>query len=375
MDGQPVKKLIVNELLAYVNTYRNSSTTYHLKSAVLQHYCVEDIGSARGTMVEHVKDIIPQFPNLGAKRTDSVNRTAREIMVVDIIDMYKALDKCNGDDVPIFVAANVKNLPPASPEVAADIMSVMETVASQQRQLAELLDAVTSIRKDVEKNKESLVNRDHEPVIRSTISVSAPVAKSGYQESHGLPKPGGHVRKLVAGQSKQYSEALSKPTEKRNETVSQSDNSRVMVTGDANVEQQELRTPEVRDNEGANFQPQKKRPNKGVNKGQGHSRPTVSRVSGTADNNRLRAGPKVIQLQITNVNSEMTEKDIEDYITSTGDQTVAAEKVEDMSSPNWDTKRFVLTFKIEHREAVTAPGFWPKDIYFKRWFKAKNKQD
>ena len=104
-------------------------------------------------MEEGVKNIIPKFPHLGKKRTDSANRSAREIMVSDIVEMFKWLDELpDRSIIPTFAAVNIVNLPPASPESAADIMSVMETLSAQQRQLTQLQETVKTLRSDVDKN-------------------------------------------------------------------------------------------------------------------------------------------------------------------------------------------------------------------------------
>ena len=72
--------MILSELLAYVNTYLSKSGEFNLRLAVLQHYDVDEISKARSIMEANVKELIPTYPNFGKKRTDSVNRTAKEIM-------------------------------------------------------------------------------------------------------------------------------------------------------------------------------------------------------------------------------------------------------------------------------------------------------
>ena len=355
------EKIVICELLAYVNTYRKTSAAYNVKQAVLQHYNVDKITEARNTMVEHVKDIIPQFPSLGAKRTDSVNRTAKEIMVFDIIDMYKALDKTSGVTVPVFVAADVRDLPPACPEVAADIMSVHETLASQQRQLAELLNTVTQVRKDVEKNKQD-IKKNSQVMPDETNAETGQDAQTQNDRCPPTDEPVNQDPPRASGSKAGYRDAVQKKPNKQN-----------TAAGEAVVA-----------SDGEGFQAPGRRPNKGINKSQGANQGTlrtpqhrskVSGACGTAANDGLCAGPKQFQMQITNVGCEVTEQQIADYIATAGSGTVVAEKVEDMSSPDWDTKRFIVTFKTAHRDAVNAPDFWPKDIYYKRWFKAKAKKD
>ena len=78
----------------------------------------------------------------------------------------------------------------------------------------------------------------------------------------------------------------------------------------------------------------------------------------------LRAGPKTIQVQLTNVNAETSTEDIAKYVENVGDKTVKAENVEDTSSDGWDTKRFLVTFKYELLQSVTNPELWPEGFIY-----------
>ncbi len=86
-------------------------------------------------MIDNVRDVIPDFPHLNKKRTDSVNRQASDIIVDDMYDMFRALDNV-GDQwlVPRFMCDNVCKLP-GSPEDAGNMMSMYEDIASHERKL------------------------------------------------------------------------------------------------------------------------------------------------------------------------------------------------------------------------------------------------
>ena len=119
------------------------------------------------------------------------------------------------------------------------------------------------------------------------------------------------------------------------------------------------------------FQAQQKRPNKGSNKGSGKPFPRKqSSKGGTGESSGLRAGPSSFQLQITNINRELGEEDIKEYLKGKG---VEASRIEDKSSEGWETKRFLLTLQYEHFDTIMKPEFWPSKIYFKRWFPVKEK--
>ena len=120
-----------------------------------------------------------------------------------------------------------------------------------------------------------------------------------------------------------------------------------------------------------------RRPNKGQSRIAGNDRrPQKSKgIGGEAgQSDVLKAGPTQFQVQITNVNPSLSCEDIKSYIC--GKQgNVDVSNVADTSSPGWSTKRFLLTFAYEHMNDVLAKEFWPKNIYFKRWFAPKSKEN
>ncbi len=63
-----------------------------MKLAVLDYYDYDDIAGARHVIEDRVKHLIPNFPHIGKKGTNSPNRPANDIMMNDIIDIFKALD-------------------------------------------------------------------------------------------------------------------------------------------------------------------------------------------------------------------------------------------------------------------------------------------
>ena len=95
------------------------------------------------------------------------------------------------------------------------------------------------------------------------------------------------------------------------------------------------------------------------------------RIGGTGESNVLKSGPETFQVSINNVNAALDESKIKDYVSGKG---LTAQNIEDTSSAEWNTKRFLLTFGYDDYEAVMCPEFWPKKIYFRRWFPARAKR-
>ena len=332
--------MIPCELLAYVSTYRRRSTEYNLKLAILQHYSYEKILEARSTMEENVKTLIPAYPHLGKKRTDSTNRTASEAMISDILEMFKWLENTeDSSTIPVFVAVDVSKLPAASPESAADMMSVMETLAAQQRQLHQMQETMTKIRSDVDENRVQIQTQSSSSSKQGVPSTPSQARATAIPASEKVQTPSNIQDKGTAGSSGgEKVKTLYLDKVKANPVPMQGTDG---------------------------FQKGGKRPNKGS------SSAKPQRVSGTSDSTLLRAGPTTVQLQITNVSKELTEQDIKDYITAANGGSVQVQSVEDRTSDGWETKRFVLTFEAKYSDTVLSQDFWPKKIYFKRWFPSR----
>ena len=350
--------VVLCELLAYVKCYRSRSTEFNIKQAVLRWFNAEDISGARSSLEENVKTLIPNFPHFGKKRTDSANRSAREVMVSDILEMFKYLDAIQDHSkIPIFAAVDMAKIPPASPESAADIMSLMETLSMQQRQLTQLQETITQMRKDVNSNTSEIERKNHNtlPNCERTSGAS------------GGGRPGEPCESKKSCGRNTATEVAPRIESKITDSIQGKDSNK----NDAERHPSFAQKAKEASSEPNSFQFPAKRPNKGSNKGAGFSRTKAPRICGTSKTESFKAGPSTIQVQLTNVNSQTTSENIEDYIKSVKDSSVAAVKIEDKSSAGWDTKRYVVTFNYEHLDSVMSPDFWPEEIYIKRWFPAR----
>ena len=124
-------RIVVNNLLMFVNSYRSRSAGTQIKSAVLKFYASNTVENARKELVDNVKDVIPNYPYLNKKRMDSANRSAKDVMVEDILDMFKALDSAEQEQMPKFVSDDAAKLP-GCPEAAGNMMSLYDDLAAQQ---------------------------------------------------------------------------------------------------------------------------------------------------------------------------------------------------------------------------------------------------
>ena len=124
-------KIVVNNLLMFINSYRSRSAGVQIKTAVLKFYASDEVEDARQELVDNVKDVIPNHPNINKRRVDSANRSAKDIMVEDILNIYKALDNADQDQVPRFVSEDAAKLP-GCPEAAGNMLSLYDDFTGER---------------------------------------------------------------------------------------------------------------------------------------------------------------------------------------------------------------------------------------------------
>ena len=337
------KPFIDNGLLMYISTYSARAARLNIKNAVMNFYPSDAVAAARQVLEDNVKDVIPDHSAIGVKRTDSVRRTASDAMLDDILDMFCAIDKVDDVTLPSFVCSDARQLPPAGPEEAGSLMTVLETLATQQRQIKQMQESMNEMRVDLLQVQSKSSTVDVEVVATSTIAVEPAGSRETPTPPNQIDSPEVTLMPNIVspGVGRLYSGAVQ-------------------------------HKPQSTSDKDTKFQSQLKRPNKGQNRDA--KKPTGNKqvkIGGTGESNALRAGPSNFQMQITNVNSELGDDDIRSYLSGHG---VNASSIEDTSSDGWETKRFLLTLSMDDYEKVMKPEFWPKKIYFKRWYPARVKQ-
>lgn len=116
-DVSTVKRVIWNELLAYMFHYRSNSNESTLVDIVCRHFSSEDIADAKRLLVHELQNVAgaAQF---FTERRNSVARPAREAEIDDIVGIFHAADADPGLalDGYLFVATDFKQLPKYGPE-------------------------------------------------------------------------------------------------------------------------------------------------------------------------------------------------------------------------------------------------------------------
>ena len=78
-------------------------------------------------------------------------------------------------------------------------------------------------------------------------------------------------------------------------------------------------------------------------------------------------GSDTFSVQITNVNSAVTEATVRDHLTMelNNDKAIS---IKDTTTEGWPTKRFLITLPKEVKEKVLNSDFWPPQVYFRQYF-------
>ena len=119
---------IINEVLAYMNTYRHQSTKLKMQLACMKFYADNEVIDAKQVLYEEYYDILGAPQN----RQVSSNRSKAEKSTEDI---YTALQMLDEHDVILnFVAGNIKRLPNFTTE-EIDVTSVLERLQKLENRI------------------------------------------------------------------------------------------------------------------------------------------------------------------------------------------------------------------------------------------------
>jgi hypothetical protein len=243
------------------------------------------------------------------------------------IGMLISCSRIGTASIPVFCTADITKLPPAAPEAAGSLMTMFEVVARQEKHIQDLLTAVASIRADVQEHKDYIT---------------------------AVKPQGGGDRMTFAKQVMKAPLQGQRPQNPVATAAQQVPMQQQQHAGGGTRRQVDADGFEMSGRNGRN-------------------RRQAPRKAGAAGNSDILAtGPNNFYVQITNVNDSADADTIKTYIRDK-DGGIDVVAVEDTSSPDWDTKRFKLTFKMADHDKVMAQDFWPQRIYFKRWYPVRRK--
>jgi len=110
-----VRKVILNELLAYIECYRHSSTDDAMQKVALTHFSHDEIADAKRLMVQEFQTV-PGVSQFITERRSSPARPAHEAELEDILGIMDAADTKQMFIPYAFVASSFKLMPKYGPE-------------------------------------------------------------------------------------------------------------------------------------------------------------------------------------------------------------------------------------------------------------------
>ena len=140
-----VQRMVLNELLAYVCHYRNSSTSNALSEVILKHCSADEIAEAKRLLVHEFQTIIGAGHFI-TERRNSVARLAKDAEVDDIIGILYAVDAAPGAllDGYLFVASNFSQLPKYGPE-EINLASVVDRQVRMETSIQDLSSTIQKL--------------------------------------------------------------------------------------------------------------------------------------------------------------------------------------------------------------------------------------
>ena len=152
--------VIVNELLAYIDTYRHSSSKQRMREACSGFYTEWEISNAKRALHSKKPRVFGEY----VKRQDSTvgGRTKEEANLDDIYDWFRKLDDI---DLSItFCAKNLRRVPRFNPEEAERtsildrIIKLEESMIAQKGTHLALIGRTSKLEEKVFNGSESLEN-------------------------------------------------------------------------------------------------------------------------------------------------------------------------------------------------------------------------
>lgn len=138
-----LKKVVVNEILAYISCYRNNSNSAALQKVVIGYFSAESISCGKKWLVHEFQSAGGITP-FTTERRDSIVRSAQEAEVEDIIGIFDVLDQKQSLDEYLFAAANLNQMPKYGPE-ETNIVAVVDRQVRMEADVQQLSESVQQL--------------------------------------------------------------------------------------------------------------------------------------------------------------------------------------------------------------------------------------
>ena len=337
---------VVSEPLAYISSYMKTCTAMMLRMAVLTFYQEDVIHEAKLKLMKSVDNLEFDLKDSKENRQNTASRTAREKEFEDIMSIMRMIDESEDTEIRFF-AEDLTKIPPAAPESAGSMLSIVEAMSNQNARIDKLQDSILKMMTEIEENKKTIRKFENKPQPTAIPSTSRRASDAAANDN------GRNSRSIYANVLKASLSAI-EPQGDTSEVDSEANSDVDGYTEVINRSAKKKRLQISKNNERSKDKPKK----------------------GTAGlSNLLCSGPESVFIQLTNVKPTVKIEDIKRYIEEKSEGNLKEVSIKDTSSEGWPTKRILVEFKADDAEKVTGNDFWPGTIYFKRWYPAKPKRD
>ena len=360
---------VINELLAYVNTYRHGSNKRKMREACSGFYTEEEIFNAK--IVLHSRN--PSLFGECIKRQDSTvgGRTKEEANLDDIYDWFRKLDD---NDISVNICAkDLRRVPRFNPEETEStsmlerIIKLEETMNSEKSTHLALIGRTSKLEEKVFNGTESLENKLNQ-VNDSLNKTETQVVKMSNEFIN--------IDKEVKSQKISFSDAL-KTTLSQVNNKSNNKHSNAAINGASNNTIMSGNSPDNQNNSNS-----QNASNSGDNDWQvaGENKKRKKALLGTARPVSAGSGstgkifgapPPSRHFVVERVRKEITNEDLTAYI-GTKNSELEVRSLVCMSHEEAIYKKYKLEISVEDCKIVYAPDFWPFGTRIRPFFRKKN---
>ena len=373
VDAAASNNVCINEVLAYINTYRHSSGKKRMREVCAGFYKEEEIFEAKTLLHSNNPSLFGEC----IKRQDSPSpggRTKDEANLDDIYDWFRKLDD---NDISLNICAkNLRRVPRFNPEEAEitsmleRLIKVEEAMTAEKGSHLALISRTSKLEEKVFNGTESLENK--------LTQVNDNLSKTETQVVK-LSNDVENIDKETKSQKSSFADALkttvsqfnNKSNGGNNNIAANVVNSIASTNGNRQVNlsnsgSQNSNNSGVYDWQTAGA---KKKRNKAL-LGTGRPIPVVS--GGTSK--IFGAPPPSRHYVLERVLPDITAEDLKKYIKDKN-STLEVRSLECMSHEDATYKKYKVEISVEDCKIIYAPDFWPLNTRIRPFFRKRNVDD
>ena len=360
--------VVVNEMLAYINSYRHGCNKRRMREACSGFYTEEEIFNAKTVL--HSKN--PSLFGECVKRQDSTvgGRTKEEANLDDMYDWFRKLDD---NDIYVNICAkNLRRVPRFNPEEAENTSMLERIIKLEEAMIAEksthlaLIGRTSKLEEKVFNGTESLENKLTQ-VNDNLTKTETQVVKMSNEVIN--------IDKEVKSQKSSFSDAikstLSQIKNTSNNTALNGSNNITNMSVNRQANQFNSHSQDTSNSQNNDWRVagENKKRKKAL---LGTARP-VSAASGSTSK-IFGAPPPSRHYVLERVMKEITNEDLIAYMNNKNSE-LEVRSLECMSHENSIYKKYKLEISVEDCKLIYAPDFWPWGTRIRPFFRKRNVDD